>query len=146
MAISWRRNQPMVKYLKRWLPRMFPLIKKVGGYANRTTARGSFSAHSEGRAADIYLRANIPEQKALGDALFKMFRERSRELGVHHVIWNRQIWSARRGGPRPYGGGSHRDHVHVAFTRVASQKQPSILIPLLDGIHIGLYGKLSGEP
>jgi hypothetical protein len=41
---------------------------------------------------------------------------------LDHVIWNRQIWSSARGGPRPYTGVSpHTDHVHVAFTRAGSQ-------------------------
>ena len=147
MAINWNRNQPIIHYLRTWLPRAFPQITRIGGYNNRSTAGGSFSAHSEGRAADIYLDANDAEELRIGNGLFGMFRTRGTELGVDHVIWNRQIWSAARGGPRNYtgSGGPHTNHIHVAFTRPGSQRQPSILIPLLDGVHLDLYGRLFGE-
>ena len=147
MSINWNRNQPIIRYLRIWLPRMFPQITRIGGYVNRTTRGGSFSAHSEGRAADIYLDANNSDELAIGNGLFEMFSQRASLLGVDHVIWNQQIWSAQRGGPRAYtgSGGPHRNHVHVAFTRSGSQKQPPVLIPLLDGVHIDLYGVLSGE-
>ena len=65
-------------------------------------------------------RAN---EKFLGDQLFQLFIQNAAELGLDHVIWDRQIWSAQRGGPRPYTGVSpHTDHVHVAFTRDVSQR------------------------
>lgn len=152
MAIDWNRNQPIVKYLREWLPVMFPLITRVGGYNNRTTRFGTFSAHSEGRAADIYLNAFVAAEREIGDGLFKLFRRYASELGVDHVIWNTRIWSLDKDrhfpwASRPYtAGGAHTDHVHVAFTRAGSQLRPSILIPLLDGLHIDLYGRLSGEP
>ena len=142
---DWRRNQPIILHLRRWVPQAFPEVRRIGGYNNRRTRRGGFSAHSEGRAADIHLFANVPIEKRIGDGLFQMFQDYQQELGVDHVIWDRQIWSVAEGGPREYQGGSpHRDHVHVAFTRTGSQLQPSILIPLLDGLHIDLFGTLGG--
>lgn len=107
---------------------------------------GTFSMHSEGRAADIYLEAGDATQLQIGDGLFEVFRRWHRNLGVDHVIWNRQIWSEENGGPRPYTGTHpHRDHVHVAFTRAASQVQPTFLIPLLDGVCLDVYGTLTGQ-
>jgi hypothetical protein len=127
-----------VKYLRRWVPTIFPIIyqnhprgRGVGGYVDRTTAMGTPSAHAEGRVADIYLEANDITQRKIGDGLFEIFKTWHRELGVDHVIWNRQIWSLAQGGPRRYTGiNPHINHVHVSFTRAGSQTQPSILIPL----------------
>ena len=92
-----------------------------------------FSAHSEGRAADIYLRASYLPEKRAGDLLFRAFSRSAARLGVDHVIWNGQIWSASRGGPRhlPKDRNQHRDHVHVAFTRIGSQGNAATLGPFL---------------
>ncbi len=152
MAIDWNRNQPIVKYLRVWLPRTFPLITRVGGYLDRERRKGGFSMHSEGRAADIYLNAFVPAEREIGDGLFTMFRRYAKELGLDHVIWNTRIWSVDKDSSFPWvsrlytGGGPHTDHIHAAFTRTGSQLQPSILIPLLDGLRLRLYGNLSGEP
>jgi|LGOV01.1.fsa_nt_gb hypothetical protein len=145
---NWNRDQPIIRYLRVWLPRMFSVINRIGGYVPRTTRGGSFSAHSEGRAADIYLNASNSEQRAIGDGLFRIFTEYCSELGVDHVIWNLRIASRHRPTPREYtgSGGPHTNHAHVAFTRPGSQQTPPILIPLLDGIHIDVYGYLAGEP
>jgi hypothetical protein len=151
--VNWNQDQPIVKYLRRWVPAIFPVIHQnhplgrgVGGYVSRTTAMGMPSAHAEGRAADIYLNANDGTQRRIGDGLFEIFRTWRRELGIDHVIWNGQIWSVARGGPRRYTRGDpHIDHVHVAFTRAGSQLQPSILIPLLDGLCLDVYGTMDGQ-
>jgi len=101
------------------LAKTFPnVIWKIGGKVDRTTWGGGFSAHSQGRACDIYLDANDPLDKKLGDILFKMFHVQSTYLKVDHVIWNGQIWSTTNAAPATYtgSGGAHKDHVHVAFT------------------------------
>ena len=147
-ATNWNQDQPIVTYLKHWLPLYFPVIPKnhppghgVGGYKLRTTASGGFSAHSEGRAADIYLNAFDSKQRSLGDALFDMFITSSGRLGVDHTIWNHNIWSSQKGGPRTYFGKKpHTDHVHVAFTRNGSQSRPPLLLTLLDQVHMQVYG------
>ncbi len=140
--IHWNKNQPMVLYLRRWLPIYLPRVRKVGGYVNRTTDVGTFSAHSEGRAADIYLDAGDPLDRQVGDALFLLFQEYAAELGVDHTIWNREQWSVDRGGPRPYpkGRNPHTNHVHVAFTREGSQEEPALLLYLLGKVSAELYG------
>src|SRR5215831_18681695 len=137
---NWRRNQPIIAHLRRWVPVCLPQAHRIGGYSNRTTETGSFSAHSEGRAADIYLNASDPEQRRIGDAVFDRFIRYAADLGIDHIIWNRHIWSADRAreGVRdwPADRDPHTNHIHVAFTRAGSQQQPSILLPILDGIHI----------
>jgi len=137
--VNWNRNQPIILCLREVLPRVFPVLHTrvgvrrvvhrsgIGGYVNRTTVTGSPSAHSQGRAADIFLDANNPTEKQVADNLFYMFRTFALELGVDHVIWNRQIWSNTRGGPRVYSNSPHTNHVHVAFTRAGSQLRPPSL-------------------
>ncbi len=152
--VTWKQDQPIVKYLKTWVPIIFPVVprnhargKGVGGFVDRTTAKGKFSAHSEGRAADIYLDAFDSTQKQVGDRLFYTFRSYGQLLGVDHVIWNREIWSSAKGGPRPFEGAGrrpHTDHVHVAFTREASQSQPPLLLLLLHTVSLQVYGTWVG--
>ena len=146
---NWNQDQPAVRYLKKWLPVYFPVIprnhaagKGVGGYVPRKTSSGSFSFHSEGRAADIYLNAFDAEMLNVGDALFKMFMAHNMAFGVDHIIWNHQIWSTAHGGPRPYTGGNgpHTNHIHVAFTRSGSQKQSALLLALLPYVYLQAYG------
>ncbi|SFE97123.1 hypothetical protein [Spirosoma endophyticum] len=145
--VNWRKTQPLVKYVQELVPDYFPVIPKnhpagrgVGGYVNRTTHTGGFSAHAEGRAADIYLDAYDLEQLRIGNALMDGFIEYSRNLGVDHIIWNGQIWSLTKGGPRPYTGGNgpHTNHVHVAFTRAGSQSKNAYLKQMLDEITLSL--------
>jgi hypothetical protein len=151
--INWNQDQPIVTFLRRWVPTIFPVVhhhhpqgRGVGGYKPRRTAMGTFSFHSEGRAADIYVNAGDSMERQIGDGLFSLFIKWYTSLDVDHVIWRRQIWSAANGGPRPYPGvDAHTDHVHVAFTRAGSQRQPPFLIPLLDGLCLDIYGTLTGQ-
>jgi len=138
MSINWKRNQPIVAHVRLVLAENFPFFMSlgyslnwsgIGGYVDRTTKSGKESAHAEGRAIDIYLRAAKPWEKELGDGLFELFRRHHVDLGVDHAIWNKRIWSSNH-GLRPYNNksnGPHTDHVHVAFTREGSQQQPTIL-------------------
>jgi hypothetical protein len=99
------------------LARTFPnVIWKIGGNVNRTTWGGGFSAHSVGRACDIYLDANDPLDKKLGDLLFRLFYTQAVALKVDHTIWD-GLWSNSGNAPTRYtgSGGLHKDHVHVAF-------------------------------
>ena len=107
---------------------------------------GGPSDHAWGGAADIYLNSNDATHHQVADAMFDMFSQSSVALGVDHVIWNRQIWSTTKGGPRRYTGSNpHTDHVHVSFTRAGSQAQPNLLITLLTGIRLDIYGEMTGE-
>ncbi|MFT7372527.1 MAG: hypothetical protein ACI9T9_001214 [Oleiphilaceae bacterium] len=146
MSINWNRNQPIILHLRSVLPRVFPVLTEpghglhssgIGGYIARTTRSGNFSAHSEGRAADIFLNANDHYEAAVGCGLVKMFRLYATELGVHNVIWDRRIWSVSR-GERQYTGSSHRNHIHVEFTRDGSQLRPVMLSVRLNIVLSGL--------
>jgi hypothetical protein len=57
------------------------------------------------------------------------------------VIWNREIWSASQGGPRPYGGASpHTNHIHVFFTEAHADEEPVWLLPQLDRLAVRRAG------
>jgi hypothetical protein len=107
----------------------------VGGYKPRSTEFGNPSLHSYGRAADIYVNTRNPLLRAIGDALFAGFIDNALALGVDHVIWNGQIWSAEHPRILHYHGKErHGDHVHVAFTVDGSQRRSPALVSLLKGI------------
>ncbi len=137
--IDWRRNQPVVNAFRKHLPTYFPLIRKAGGYNPRKTGTGKFSAHSEGRALDIYLNAKHPGERSLGDALASSFRAWSKRLGVDHVIWNGQIWSRAKGGPRKWDPtrNQHTNHIHVAFSRPGSQTSEQQVLQMLNSVRTG---------
>jgi hypothetical protein len=114
----------------RSLASYFPnIIRKLGGMVPRTTATGGFSAHSEGRAIDIFLNASRQPDKLLGDKLFVMFVDHAVKLKVEHVIWDSTEWSPStnefKSIPRSDARGPHRDHVHVAFKDDRLNEVPS---------------------
>jgi hypothetical protein len=117
MLVQSDGSKPHVVHLMTVLAKTFPnIILKIGGRVDRTTAGGSFSFHSVGRAMDVYLDANDPLDQKLGDLLYDLFSTEGHYLKVDHVIWNGQMWSTDKGdGPYTGSGGPHRDHVHVAF-------------------------------
>src|SRR5262249_24654347 len=124
MPPNWNQPQPAPRALWALVHSNFPQTRFLGIYNRRNVAgTNTPSAHAEGRALDIGLLATQPGEKALADQLFDLLIQNAAELGLDHVIWNRQIWSTARGGPRPYTGVSpHTDHIHVAFTREGSQR------------------------
>jgi len=158
MAIDWRHDQPAVEFLRHCIEVCFPEVglhhdaemtvdpanwraggakktyrnhplRGVGGYVNRHNAMGGFSAHSEGRAADIYVKIDNLYLKAIGDALFAGFVHNAENLGLEEVIWNRQIWSSAIPEIHAYQGARpHTDHVHVAFSRPDSQVRSELLL------------------
>ena len=93
MAVDWKHDQPAVKYMRQLIDEYVSYVgihhdveltqashykkdvwnhplKGVGGYVNRKTESASFSLHSEGRAADIYVAVKNPFLKKFGDELF----------------------------------------------------------------------------
>jgi hypothetical protein len=118
MIVQTDGSRPHVAHIMETLAKTFPnVIWKIGGKVDRTTWGGGFSFHSVGRACDIYLDANDPLDKKLGDLLLRLFSIHGYNFKVDHVIWASQTWSRESGGPTAYtgSGGAHRDHVHVAF-------------------------------
>jgi hypothetical protein len=148
MIVQSDGSKPHVVYIMKALAKTFPnVIWKIGGKVNRTTWGGGFSAHSAGRACDIYLDANDPLDKKLGDLLFEMFDRHGYNFKVDHTIWDGQIWSREEGGPRAYtgSGGAHRDHVHVAFRDDHLDELPTGFSWILEQYVAKAYRRSSGE-
>ena len=120
--IDWRRAQPLPAALAKYLKANFLQISETGIYNDRNIAgTQKKSAHAEGRALDIHLRVNHPDEKLIADRLYRIFIEADHETGIDNVIWNRRIWSRARGEHAYVGVSPHTDHIHVEFTRPGSQ-------------------------
>ena len=121
---AWNGPQPAPRALWQAVHSNFPVTRNLGIY-NRRNVAGTHtpSHHAEGRALDIGLNATIRDEKLLGDQLYVLLIASANDLGLDEIIWNRQIWSSRRPHLHPYTGHSpHTDHIHVGFTRAASQR------------------------
>src|SRR5262249_17942246 len=130
-GINWQQDQPGPKALWEIVHENYPQAKNLGIYVPRNVAGTKKpSGHAEGRALDIGLLASDPIQKAIGDNLFRTIIFDEGELGLDHVIWNRQIWSRQHPSILPFTGNypnggprnPHIDHIHVEFTREGSQR------------------------
>lgn len=120
---DWNKPQPAPKALWDIVHANFPRARNLGIFNKRNVAgTNKASSHSEGRALDIGLLAASPEERGLGDQLFRIFIANVAELGMSNVIWNRHIWSTTLPTVRHYTGkNKHVDHVHIEFTRAGSQ-------------------------
>lgn len=129
---KWNQTQPAVKSLDALIRKYLPTVTRtdIGVIVRKTRGGEQMSAHSEGRAIDAFVDAKVAWEKDTGDRLFNLTIEHESELGLDHVIWNREIWSPGRGRgvyPRPddlnkAGRHPHTDHVHIAFTQDGSQR------------------------
>ncbi len=128
--VNWNQSQPAPKQAVRMIHANFFQTKNLGIYVCRNIKGTSTkSAHAQGRALDIGLNAHRPEEKVIGDALFHALIRAAHKSGIDNVIWNHQIWSVEKGGPRAWIGNytngapknPHTDHIHVEWTRDGSQ-------------------------
>lgn len=98
------------------------------GICNCRSVNGgsSYSHHAECRAYDQGMPIVVGQ--ALGYEVVKVIGPHGRELGVDHIITNKQPWSSTRGQPyifsarspegRVYTGAHpHKDHNHIGLTR-----------------------------
>jgi hypothetical protein len=155
-ALNWtglrkEANQPVVLMIREFFPHIFYEVPRwrpeglVGGYNPRSIGGG----HEYGLAADIYVRVAMPNEKRIGDGLFELFMSHSYELGVAKVIWNGRTWEASSSSSedREYRGSDpHTDHVHVRFTRAASQFRPPRLLFLMRELHDRTFGAFPQSP
>jgi len=75
----------------------------------------TLSLHGEGRACDL----GVPVGAGWAQTLANTLVDRSGELGIQLVIYDRKVWSGRRplDGWRDYNGSNpHRDHLHVELS------------------------------
>jgi hypothetical protein len=86
------------------------------------------SDHPKGKACDLFVGGDArlkSAARATGDRIANWTIQTAGTTGVRYIIWYGQIWSARTGKWRPYGGGGvynptdatggHYDHVHVSM-------------------------------
>ncbi len=99
----------------------------LGGYDARGVSSGHMkgSAHYEGRAIDVFLRPISQDNRRTGWAIASYLVAHASRLDIHHVIFDKMIWTAgprSTSGWRDYDPGDgpgdravleHRDHVHV---------------------------------
>jgi len=148
--VKWDHAQPLPRKVARYLRVNFPQITAPYEdiYEPRSVKGTSVaSSHAEGRGLDVHLRVSHPDEKLVGDQLFKALIDAAHVSGIANVIWNRQIWSLQQGGPRPFVGNykngapknPHTDHIHIEFTRAGSQLTVFKLLELkIDNIRGGL--------
>jgi hypothetical protein len=70
-----------------------------------------------------------------------MFIDLAGEMGLQEIVWNREIWSTQRPVKHPYTGHDpHTGHIHVGFTRDASQisLMPNALLVRIGVLRTGL--------
>ena len=139
---QWNGPQPAPRALWDIIHANFPQARFDGIYNPRNIAgTNTRSLHAEGRALDIGLSVGNPTEKTIGDSLFQIFVDTAAQAGFQEIIWNRQIWSSAHPNIHHYTGQNpHTDHVHVGFTRQASQQtsMPGILLIRIAMLRTGL--------
>ncbi len=138
----WDKEQPVMLYIRHLIRKYCPevgvrhdlaLSKKykikivnhpaagVGGFVNRKTKHNKLSRHAEGRGCDIYVNIDTELLREFGDRLFQALAASGVSLGIEDLIWNDMVWTAKKPWVHAYGDTDHRDHLHVGFSRPASQ-------------------------
>jgi hypothetical protein len=96
-------------------------IQSIGGLATGGHIAGS--DHYTGRAVDLMIDGwSTPRGAAFGDRVVAYFLADPDAFGITYLIWRNRIWSASRGGWRPYSHPDgrtdptalHMDHLHVS--------------------------------
>lgn len=92
-----------------------PVDFPVWVYVETYPGRGAADVHYEGRAADIYLNVDKPNEKDWGDWLFDWCKTNCTIHKVQGVIFGRRYWMAEesKGLETVYKGTDHNGHVHV---------------------------------
>lgn len=117
--------------------REFVLRNVGGGEGNisRPCDMGAPSHHHEGRAWDWSVSADDPVEAAMAENLLSWLLATDehgephamfRRAGLDYIIWDRQLWDARRRSWLPYTGWSpHEDHVHFSFSWPGARAETS---------------------
>lgn len=154
---NWKIEQPAPKELLQVIKSAFPeYLKKDANVIMRNENVGGPSLHKEGRALDIHFSISpaLPteEENVIAYRLFRLFIEEYSELGMDHVIWNRQQWSITNQKIRPYPDpdvkgwrSPHEDHIHIAWTREGSQYRYFPMVSMRIGLYAHLRKKTSTQ-
>jgi hypothetical protein len=139
LIASWG-SKPYVQAIMKDLADAFPfIIFKMGGYNVRTVRGKSIpSLHSYGRAIDIYLDTQYPQERTLGELLYTMFKVNAASLKTNHVIFNWKEWyvgdTADKAITSEDSRGPHTNHVHVDFIDEGMNGTPAGLVGLLQQV------------
>lgn len=111
--------------------------QSVGGYnlgiynCRYIAGTNQLSVHAEGRAADLGVS---PLRAAYGDRLAEELRNKSAELGIQRIIYNRRQWAGGEPAWRSRGA-DHDDHLHVELTQASSVSLTvPIILSILNGV------------
>jgi hypothetical protein len=86
-------------------------LKTIGGWR----ASDPYPDHPSGKALDLMIN-NIPNGKAVGDAMAAWLIKNASGIKMKYIIWQRQSWNPQRGTWVKYTGSNpHTDHVHITF-------------------------------
>lgn len=118
MGTNWDQSQPAPLALWQLVTSNFPHARNLGIY------NPGHEDHGEGRALDIGLLANRPDESEIAWGLIEdVLKPNQAEIGWSYFIWDQWIWYPDARG-RQKGGfkGDHTNHIHVSWSRSASQK------------------------
>lgn len=103
--------QPWTRAIAERLAAMFGL-RTIGGWR---ADGGGFEDHPEGRALDLMVD-DIPNGKAVGDAIVAELTAHPDVYDVDYIIWYGRSWNPRRGTWVPYTDTDdpHTNHVHLS--------------------------------
>jgi hypothetical protein len=114
---------PGIEKLIREVVRMTPMTNTPAKPADFPTwvyvetypGRGGPDVHFEGRAADVYLNVDKPNEKVWGDWLFDWCVANCTIHKVQGVIFGRRVWFSEmdHGVEQVYKKGDHNGHVHL---------------------------------
>lgn len=157
----------MISRMRAMLPQAFPVLINRDKWSHPWGVSGPQASRSRGghfgvkkgktiikaKATDIYLDANKPTEKRLGDLLFDELVEHRKGLGIDFVIWDKEK-STADGDTRAYPKAPmtcpsapvwkkdsclHRNHLHVEFDREEGDKDHSALLrKIIDKIKLAL--------
>jgi hypothetical protein len=102
-------------------------LKTIGGWR---ADGGGFNDHPSGRALDLMIN-DIPNGRAVGDAIVAELTAHPAEYDVDYVIWDGRSWNPRRGTWVPYTDTAdpHTSHVHLSTLTTAPTKSLGSIVP-----------------
>ena len=115
---NWNQNQPAPLVVWGLISPRFPDVRWLGIYV------AGADDHGEGRAVDLGLLVNRPEENILALNLVDLFQRVQGEVGWDCLIYDQFIYySDYRGKQRGGFKGDHTNHIHISWSRAASQKK-----------------------
>jgi hypothetical protein len=117
VSINWKKNQPAPLTVWNLVSPRFPVVRWLGIFV------ADADDHGEGRAVDLGLLVSRPEENILALSLVDIFHRVKHEVGWDYLVYDQFIYyNDSRGQQRGGFKGDHTNHIHVSWSRAASQK------------------------